>query len=89
MAVSDSWEMFHANLRRYQRLKGTKYAFQAIDLGSGASDALEYPSVLYSVEDFIESARVSGLSLLSYQEVPYTARPIPKIYVLMEFEKEA
>jgi SAM-dependent methyltransferase len=87
MALSRSWKELRANLKRYQEIEGTKYGFQSIDLGNHASANLEYPSVLYSVEDFLRAANASGLVFESYKEFVYTAKPIPKIYLMMQFRK--
>jgi SAM-dependent methyltransferase len=86
LALSKSWPEFHENLRRYQQLPGTKYAFQAIDVGTHLSDLLEYPSVLYSTQDFVDAAASEGLRLISYVEHPFTARAVPKIYCHLEFQ---
>lgn len=87
LALSRNWEEFHDNLRRYQGQTGTQYDFQKIDLGDGLSDSLEYPSVLYTTEDFIEAARANGLGLTRYVEQPFTAKVLPKIYCHIEFQR--
>lgn len=89
LALSKDHDDFVGNLRRYQELPGTKYAFQQIDMDTHASEVLEYPSVLYSVEDYINAAKAHGLSLVSYTEHPFTAKAIPKIYFHMEFVLQA
>jgi len=87
LAVSNSWDGFRDNLARYEKLPGTKYAFQPIDLGDRASSTLEYPSVLYSRDDYITAASSVGFRLTSYKEHIFTAKPIPKIYVHLELLK--
>ena len=87
LALSSSWEEFHHNLARYQEIKGVRYGFQKIDLGDGLSEILEYPSVLYSTQDYLEAAAGAGLQLVSYEEQPYTGRAIPKIYCHLIFRK--
>ena len=87
LALSSDWEDFHENLRTYQEFDGVKYGFQKIDLGDGPSADLEYPSVLYSTQDFILSAERSNLKLTRYREQPFTARAIPKIYSHLEFSR--
>lgn len=85
LALSSDWRDFRRNLRTYQNMRGIKYDFQRIDLGDRLSGELEYPSVLYSTQDFIESAAKSGLTLRSYSETAFTARAMPKIYCHLEF----
>jgi methyltransferase family protein len=87
LAVSSDWENFHQNLKRYQDIRGVKFDFQRIDLGDGLSESLEYPSVLYSTEDYIDAARTCGLEMKQYEEQPFTGRAVPKIYCHLEFEK--
>jgi hypothetical protein len=87
LALSATLEEFYENLLRYQELPGKKYGFQPIDLGASISDVLEYPSVLYSTQDYIDTALGSGLRLVNYVEQPFTAKTVPKIYCHLEFEK--
>lgn len=87
MALSKDWKEFRENLVLYQTIPGTKYGFQAIDLGSGPSSQLEYPSVLYSLADFLVQAESHGMFWRSYNEFPFTAKPVPKIYWQLEFVK--
>jgi hypothetical protein len=88
LALSRDWSEFHDNLRRYQELPGTKYGFQKIDLGTGVSDHLEYPSVLYSTQDYLEMARAHGMHLVDYVEHPFTSRAVPKVYCHLEFRRD-
>jgi SAM-dependent methyltransferase len=87
LALSANLDEFYENLRRYQNLPGIKYGFQPIDLGGAISEVLEYPSVLYSTQDYIDTALKSGLRLVNYVEQPFTAKTVPKIYCHLEFEK--
>ena len=87
LALSGDWNTFHENLRLYQELPGVKFDFQRIDLGDGVSKSLEYPSVLYSTQDYIAAAQEFDLHLKRYDEHAFTGRPIPKIYCHLEFEK--
>lgn len=87
VALSCDWKDFMDKLRIYQELPGIKYAFQPIDLGDRASTILEYPSVLYSTEDYLRAARETGLKWRDYKEQVFTAKRIPKIYCHLEFEK--
>lgn len=87
LALSDGWESFHENLRRYQDIPGVKFGFQRIDLGGSVSESLEYPSVLYSSQDFIDAASACDLCLARYEEQPFTGRAVPKIYCHLEFKK--
>lgn len=89
LALSKDWQEFHDNLTLYQQLPGVKYGFQQIDLGNGLSDTLQYPSVLYSAEDYIAAAEQHDLSLRGYKEHVFTAKAVPKIYCHFEFRKEA
>jgi len=86
-AVSRGWEDFIQKLELYERLPGTKYSFQPIDLGHGVSETLFYPSVLYSTEDYLNAAYAHGLELRSYKEHIFTASTVPKIYCHFEFCK--
>jgi SAM-dependent methyltransferase len=88
LALSRDWSEFHENLSRYQKLPGVKYGFQKIDLGAGVSDHLEYPSVLYSTQDYIETARAHGMHLVDYVERPFTSATVPKIYCHLEFRRK-
>lgn len=81
-AVSQSFKQFKVNLKRYEQLPGIKYAFQKIDLGTRLSNYLEYPSVMYSLKNYLDSAK--GMSLTFYEEMVKTAKPIPKIYQIFE-----
>jgi len=85
LALSKDWDDFQENLRRYQELPGLKYGFQNIDFGAAVSDTLEYPSVLYSAQDYINAARAHGLCLVDYVEHPFTSTTVPKIYCHFEF----
>jgi SAM-dependent methyltransferase len=85
LALSKGWNDFHENLKRYQELQGIKYGFQKIDLGTAVSDSLEYPSVLYSTEDFVRKARENNLFFVDYVEQAFTSRTVPKIYCHFEF----
>lgn len=85
LALSTDWEEFRNNLKSYQLASGIKYDFQKVDLGDRLSGELEYPSVLYNTQNFIESAKSVGLSLVSYTEDVFTARAVPKIYCHLEF----
>jgi len=87
LALSRDWSEFHENLRRYQELEGTKYAFQPIDEGSRVSNALEYPSVLYSTDDYLRAATANGLALVRHFEHVHTAKLVPKIYLHLEFRR--
>jgi len=87
LAVSSSWSEFLHNLDLYQNISGIKYAFQPIDLGDKASKTLEYPSVLYSREDYITAAKNVGFQIASYKEHVFTSKPIPKIYFHIDFVK--
>jgi hypothetical protein len=87
LALSSAPAAFCENLRRYQELEGTKYAFQRIDLGARLSETLEYPSVLYSTQDFIDAAAQEDLRFVKYVEHAFTARAVPKIYCHIEFER--
>lgn len=88
IALSENSTELSENFRRYQELPGIKFGFQRIDTGTKLSEILEYPSVLYSTEDFIEAAAREGLKLTSYRESVFTAKPIPKIYIHLEFVKQ-
>ena len=85
LALSKDWDEFHENLRIYQDTPGVKFDFQKIDLGRGLSQELEYPSVLYSTQDYITAAKKAGLQFASYSEQAFTGRAIPKIYCHLEF----
>lgn len=85
LALSKDWDEFFENLRRYQDLPGIKYGFQYIDMGNHVSGTLEYPSVLYSTQDYIEAAEATGLRLVKYTEHVFTAKFVPKIYCHLEF----
>jgi 2-polyprenyl-3-methyl-5-hydroxy-6-metoxy-1,4-benzoquinol methylase len=87
LAISSSWADFFHNLSEYEKLPGIKYAFQPIDLGDRASDSLEYPSVLYSREDYLNEAMRVGFNFSSYKENVFTSKPIPKIYYHLLFAK--
>lgn len=87
LALSHGWDNFHENLRAYQATPGVKFDFQKVDLGNKLADEFEYPSVLYSTQDYLEAASGAGLALVSYVEEPFTAREIPKIYCHLEFRK--
>lgn len=87
LAISKSWSEFFQNLRLYEELPGVKYAFQPIDFGDRASDILEYPSVLYSRDDYLTAAKNAGFLFASYKENVFTSKPVPKIYYHLEFEK--
>jgi 2-polyprenyl-3-methyl-5-hydroxy-6-metoxy-1,4-benzoquinol methylase len=87
LALCNSLDEFKQHLQIYESTRGTKYFFQPIDLGSGASELLCYPSVLYSTEDYLSAANENGLMLKSYKEHPFTGAVIPKIYCHYEFEK--
>lgn len=87
LALSRDWADFFENLRLYERLEGTKYDFQPVDLGSGVSSHLEYPSVLYSADDYINTGARHGLMIRGYKEHAFTAKPVPKIYIHFEFVK--
>lgn len=87
LALSRGWDELKENLRCYQVLPGTKYAFQPVDLGDGVSESLYYPSVLYSSEDFLDAATDNGLTLSRYKEHVFTASLVPKIYCHYEFIK--
>lgn len=86
LALSKDWDEFTENLRLYQELPGVKYGFQHIDMGSYVSGTLEYPSVLYSAQDYIEAAKVNGMHLVKYTEHVFTASFVPKIYLHLEFQ---
>jgi SAM-dependent methyltransferase len=88
LALSENWKEFHENLARYQQLPGVKYGFQKIDLGNGVSDTFEYPSVLYSSDDYISAALTNKLRLSGYKEHIFTATAVPKIYCHFEFRNE-
>lgn len=88
IALSRNWDELHENLRRYQENGSIKFDFQHIDLGDSLSPELEYPSVLYSTQDYIEAAYASNLRLKSYVEHRFTAKAIPKIYCHFEFSRE-
>lgn len=87
LALSSDWAGFHHNLATYEKTAGVKFDFQKIDLGFGPSAELEYPSVLYTTQDFLEAGVEAGLGFGSYAEQAFTARPIPKIYCHFEFVK--
>ncbi len=87
LAVSTDMDDLRRKLRLYQTLPGIKYCFQPIDLGDQLSATLEYPSVLYSTEDYLNAARKQDLMLLRYTEHPFTASSVPKIYCHFEFQK--
>lgn len=87
LAVSNSWSDFLENLARYEKLPGIKYDFQSIDLGDKASNTLEYPSVLYSRDDYLKEAETIGFKFRSYKEHIFTAKPIPKVYFHIELIK--
>jgi SAM-dependent methyltransferase len=87
LALSRGWDEFYENLRLYQGLQGIKYGFQRIDLGTSVSETLEYPSVLYSTQDYIEMAQARGMQLVDYVEHPFTATTVPKIYCHLEFRR--
>lgn len=89
LAMSDDWPDFIENLKQYGRATGVAFGFQKIDLGNKLSNELEYPSVLYSTQDFIDSAKKAGLCLESYIEQNFAARPIPKIYCHLQFRKQS
>jgi len=89
LALSHGWDGFIENLRLYQELPGIKYDFQPIDLGIAVSSDLEYPSVLYSADDFISGARRQNLALAGYREHAFTSKPVPKIYCHYEFVKDS
>jgi hypothetical protein len=80
IALSEGWSDFHRNLKLFQELPGVKYAFQRVDLGESLSSDLEYPSVLYPLEDFYEAAKGAGLLVRKLQQCIFTAKPVPKIY---------
>jgi SAM-dependent methyltransferase len=84
-AADGDWDRFMTILREYTALPGTRFFFQQIDLGDGASRDLAYASVLYSTEDYVAAFRAAGLEMTDYREIPATDRPIPKIYQLLEF----
>jgi SAM-dependent methyltransferase len=86
LALSRDWLDFRRKLKQYQTLPGIKYAFQPIDLGDSVSKTLVYPSVLYSTQDYINSACRAGFTLCGYREEVFTAKPVPKIYNHLEFE---
>jgi len=86
MAGCKSWQEWIDVLREYQNLHGPKYFFQAIDLGDRESKDLVYPSVLWSLNDYLDEAGSSGINMTFYKELVFTAKPIPKIYQYMEFE---
>jgi len=88
LALSKDWRDFFENLRLYQELPGVKYEFQKIDMDSHVSETLEYPSVLYSAQDYIDAAKASGLRLVAYKEHVFTGKFVPKIYLHLEFEIE-
>lgn len=88
LALSQGWEDFLDKLELYQTLPGTKYAFQPIDLDTDVSATLEYPSVLYSMEDYFRAGQETGLVLRDYKEHAFTAKLVPKIYCHYEFEKK-
>jgi len=88
LALSSGWDEFIENLRLYETLPGAKYDFQRIDLGTGVSPDLEYPSVLYSADDFINVAHRHGLTLSGYREHAFTSKTVPKIYCHFEFIKK-
>ncbi len=87
LALSKDWDEFHENLRLYQELPGIKYGFQRIDFGTSVSENLEYPSVLYSTQDYIETARAHGIELVDYIEYPFTSKTVPKIYHILDFRR--
>lgn len=89
LALSSDRKEFYGNLALYQELAGTKYGFQHIDMGAHVSETLEYPSVLYSTQDFIDAASEHGLNLVNYVEHPFTAKTVPKIYCHLEFQRAA
>jgi hypothetical protein len=89
LALCDSFDEFKQYLQIYQNTRGPKYFFQPIDLGSGVSELLCYPSVLYSTEDYLSAANENSLMLKSYKEHAFTGAVIPKIYCHYEFEKAA
>ena len=88
-ALSGGWNDFRDKLSLYQTLPGIKYAFQPIDLGDGVSEALYYPSVLYSNEDYLSAAKKNHLVLNTYKENVFTGAVVPKIYCHYEFVKGA
>jgi 2-polyprenyl-3-methyl-5-hydroxy-6-metoxy-1,4-benzoquinol methylase len=88
LANSKTWEEFLSNLREYNELKGVKYFFQPIDLGDKASEFLEYPAVLYSLDDYLSAAKRLGFRLNAYKEHIFTAKAVPKIYVHFELIKD-
>jgi SAM-dependent methyltransferase len=87
LALGRTLEDFYDNLNRYQTLPGIKYGFQRIDLGASVSEVLEYPSVLYSSQDFVDAAMGEGLRLVKYVEHAFTAKTVPKIYCHLEFQR--
>jgi len=87
LAISKSWPDFLNNLARYNKLPGVKYTFQPIDLGDGASSTLQYPSVLYSRDDFLAAAEKVGFHYESYKEGTFTCKTIPKIYFHLKLVK--
>lgn len=84
MGAVTEWHELIRLLREYEELPGIKCFFQPIDLGDGLSENLIYPSVLYTFEDYLEAANTAGLKLSVYKELPFTSRPIPKIYLYFE-----
>lgn len=86
MAGCKTWQEWIEVLKEYQNLQGPKYFFQAIDLGDKESIELVYPSVLWSLNDYLDEARASDINMTFYKEFEFTAKPIPKIYQYMEFE---
>ena len=88
LAAARDWSDLISLLREYNAIPGTKCFFQPIDLGDGLSEILVYPSVLYTLEDYMGAARKVGLELTEYRELPFTDRPIPKIYQYMEFSRK-
>lgn len=83
-ALSNTMKEFKENLSLYQTLPGVKYGFQPIDLGTYASKTLEYPSVLYSFDNYLKISSEFNLSLIDYREFVFTSKPIPKIYLIFE-----
>lgn len=86
-AISHSLTEFLSLLRQNREGPHPNYFFQPIDLGDRASEDLEYPSVLHSVADYFRAGREHELHLAELLQWDYTHRPIPKIYLHLEFTR--
>lgn len=90
LALAKNMDQLKLILTEYDQMKNHNeipFFFQKIDLGFSESEEYEYPSVLYSFNDYYLQATNNYMKLVDYFEIVKTAKPIPKVYQYMVFQK--